>query len=312
LFSSYIQRAKGEIFDLQISVYPTACGNKMVSAGVLFIVACTPFAAAQTCPGRKERTSASNEKCSTDASSCTEAECYTSTDCCASSVKTCTADTYRDKTKNSAGATSSAFQTNCCTARATCSSATCPPGSKKRTGVDTTKCPSDAASCNAWTIILDFGLCCTVDVAQCFGNAQLCPSGKYNDPKKAAAAPSGAFETNCCTARATCSSAKCPPGYKKTGKDTTQCPSDAASCNACCTVDVAQCFGNVINCGSDKYKDPKKAKAAPTEFFANCCTAKATCSLAWSGSESDASVATRGTVAAAVVGAIIVAMATLM
>merc|ERR1719424_2752573 len=95
---------------------------------------------------------------------------------------------------------------NCCTAKATCSSATCPAGSKKRTGMDDTKCPSDAASCNAWTIIFDVGLCCTVDVTQCFGIATICPLVKYNDPKKAAAPPSSAFETNCCTARATCSS----------------------------------------------------------------------------------------------------------
>merc|ERR1719440_1213652 len=160
--------------------------------------------------------------------------------------------------------TSSTKNTDCCTAKATCASTyTCPAGMKKKTGVASTKCTGNAASCATGTT------CCEKDAAKCGGVPaanMTCGSGKYQtattDAWKNTAGTAANFATNCCTAKATCASTaySCPAGMKKKASvDSTKCTSNAASCasTTCCEKDTLKCGGYAnadITCATGKFR----------------------------------------------------------
>merc|ERR1712039_210587 len=94
--------------------------------------------------------------------------------------------------------------TNCCTQKATCSSVTCPAGYKKKSGVDSTACTSDTASCAVGST------CCEADTNKCGGLTGIsCTTSTHytgtDDTWKNTAATNTNKNTNCCIAKATCS-----------------------------------------------------------------------------------------------------------
>jgi len=116
---------------------------------------------------------------------------------------------FRDSAKAgaAAGSDATAKETNCCTARATCpTTGFCSAGYKLKTN-PTTKCAG--ATC---ALLVDGATCCEPDTTKCGGLASNpCSANaatKFRDSAKAGAAAGSdatAKETNCCTAKASCS-----------------------------------------------------------------------------------------------------------
>merc|ERR1719271_955761 len=142
-----------------------------------------------------------------DVSQCCEAISDT-TKCGGLSSNPCTTAThFQDLTKAgaTAGSTATEKATNCCTARGTCpTSGFCPAGMKLRTSPN--KCAG--ATC---VLTADQNTCCEADTTKCGGlSSNPCTTAThFRDLAKAGtAAGSTATDkaTNCCTAKASCSS----------------------------------------------------------------------------------------------------------
>lgn len=253
------------------------------------------------------------DKCGTDKLKDT-AKTATSTETCTTGTKG-TDDGWKN-TKIDYGVTGTpstldakaAFQKSCCFSKPTCASKlyTCPAGKKKTTvAADLIKsCTGlDASTCAAGVA----PACCVKDDSSCAGvTAVTCTNSMYFDTKSSGNAKASA--ENCCTAKATCASAKCPAGYMMKAKvEKTTCSTDAASCtkdqaaiDVCCQKNPNTCGGlsNIAcptgffneNSGVDSWKHIKDAtkRQAAKDAWANknatdatkntaCCTPKAAC-----------------------------------
>merc|ERR1712039_496264 len=109
-----------------------------------------------------------------------------------------------DAWKNTA-TTAADKNTDCCTNRAKCgdTGVACPAGMKMKTGVATTLCTSDIASCAVGNT------CCENDPLKCGGIGGIaCAGTQYmmsTDAWKNTATTAANKNTDCCTAKATCS-----------------------------------------------------------------------------------------------------------
>jgi len=137
---------------------------------------------------------------------------------CGAAAVTCAASMYKPTTDNWKG---KKFQTGkanlgCCTEKATCATAQCGAGNKKKVNVDSLACPSNEASCADTPA----GRCCEVDKATCGGlrSSIQCPYGYFNEATtwtaKTTQATKDAWKnrkttaatknTDCCTEKAQC------------------------------------------------------------------------------------------------------------
>merc|ERR1719316_145768 len=94
---------------------------------------------------------------------------------------TCDASEYWDTAKaaDTAGATHALTKTNCCTAKALCSTYTCPAGKKQTTTTGAT-CASGSCATS------DESTCCVLDTTKCGCiTALTCDSDKFWDSAKA-------------------------------------------------------------------------------------------------------------------------------
>merc|ERR1719265_1248078 len=117
-----------------------------------------------------------------------------------------------------------------------------------KTGVENTDCIGDAASCAYGST------CCEMDNTKCGGLSVTCTGSTYKpstDAWKSTPATDANKATACCVAKAKCSAATCPAGYKtKANPATTDCETDAASCSStiffstCCEANALTCGGN--------------------------------------------------------------------
>jgi hypothetical protein len=132
----------------------------------------------------------------------------------------------------------------------------------------------------------DVGTCCTQDTLKCGGNSITCDASKFLDTAKAghtAGISDANKKTNCCTAKAKCSSASCAAGQKKIANaDTTNCAMNTCTTSdGCCIADDAKCLGVTVSCEAGKFKDASKngntAGSTDADKKRNCCTDKATC-----------------------------------
>merc|ERR1719271_315268 len=199
-----------------------------------------------------------------------------------------------------AGTTTADQKTNCCTAKAHCSSYTCPANYNSITAATTTDCPTNAASCTR-------DLCCEIDTTKCGGMATgdgtfaltapatyTCDASAYWDTAKAATtagATHALTKTNCCTSFGTCAGySSCAAGYKlKSSPGSIYCVGSSCTtgeASTCCELDTTKCGGvTALTCDNDKYWDTAKAGTAITTPItdatkkSSCCTAVATCSF---------------------------------
>jgi len=169
--------------------------------------------------------------------------------------------------------------------------ASCPAGYKKKSSLTNWYCTSsatDAASCNT--------NCCELDDTKClnYAGSLSCATGKVPASAGTATAAGGADKnTDCCTAKAACSTGTCSAGYKKKSPLTNLlCDSsatDAASCNTnCCEPDDTKCLyyapggASPVSCATGRYYATASAGTATTAGGANfkevCCIPKASCS----------------------------------
>ena len=76
-----------------------------------------------------------------------------------------------------AGTTTTAQKSACCTAKAHCDSLTCAANTVAITNAATTDCGTNAASCTQ-------GSCCTADTTKCAHTSVTCDTGFYKDSTK--------------------------------------------------------------------------------------------------------------------------------
>lgn len=122
------------------------------------------------------------------------------TDCCFSLMAGgtfCPSATH--VTKSSAifsAATAANFQATCCVAKKKCDFQ-CPTNTNQISAYSTTDCAAETCTQNE---------CCVNDPAKCLGVSASCTGNNFRDAAKAgAAADSNNFQSNCCTAKGTCS-----------------------------------------------------------------------------------------------------------
>jgi len=168
-----------------------------------------------TCPAGWKKKSES------DASAlyCASSTCTLQTDggkCCDSddtkcaglpSLFQCDAGQFKDGAKNGedAGTTDAQKKANCCTAKGSCSTYTCPAGHKKKDDASTTTCDYANAQC---TMMEGNQKCCEADTTKCGGISAIeCDGDNYWDSAKADVefgTSDADKKTNCCTPKATC------------------------------------------------------------------------------------------------------------
>jgi hypothetical protein len=261
-----------------------------------------------TCPaGYKQKTDASTTYCGK--SMCADGDQFTccmldDTKCGGMISGSCDTDKFWDSAKAAvtAGTTAADQKTKCCTAKAMCSTITCPAGYKQKSDASTTYC-SKSVCANA-----DSATCCERDDTKCGGVAtpiqmDRCDTDQFWDSAKtdvAFGSTAADQKTKCCTAKALCSTYNCAAGYKhKTDASTTTCMAGTCTtleASTCCEADTTKCggipvpvTGSSYACDTGKYWDAVSsaqgldAKADVTfgttdaDKKANCCTAKATC-----------------------------------
>jgi len=245
----------------------------------------------------------------TSVSKCGEC-CESAKDTCyahAASLKSeCDAATHYFSEKSGKGisqatynlaATTATFKATCCQKKATCSGYTgcAASGMKDKATMGTVVCDGlKVSSCDQST-------CCDADTTKCGSHSttQSCGANKMADSTKLASVvktDGSDYATLCCkdmpaaVTPAKCSTFTCPAGFEKnTNYDTTNCA--GAACNAktdqgtCCTPKKATCgYVNQVksqSCDKDSFVDGSKRTAAAkddgTDFKANCCTKRTTC-----------------------------------
>lgn len=258
------------------------------------------------CPAGKKRSTGAGVqaiKCPGGPSSCVNvAQCCSGTDTTVCGgvtgvAATCDANTVKgsdDAWKKIRVAT--IFKTDCCGAKAVCSTVKCPVGHKAKTGVANTACAGTTCDVKA-TSGTDYSTCCTADASVCAGATPACAASQYY-PSKRPEWQARKQTNGCCTAKATCAVAKCKSGYKlKANVEMLSCTGDKDSCaegSICCQLDVTKCGGLAgITCPYGTYDEStrwtsdttqatkdawnNKAATAATKNT-DCCTAEAACS----------------------------------
>jgi len=176
----------------------------------------TNYCTTKDCDTTRYTTTCNNVAETTDVGACCVADTTKCGGLASDPCSTNAADKFRDNAKAgaTAGSDATAKETNCCTARATCpTTGFCSAGYKLKTNPN--KCPgaacvSTTTGCGGTTG--DESTCCEADTTKCGGLASNpCSANaatKFRDSAKAGAAAGSdatAKETNCCTAKASCS-----------------------------------------------------------------------------------------------------------
>jgi len=242
-----------------------------------------------TCPtGKKPINNAATTYCLTG--TCQENDCcQADTSVCAGNTQVgCTAANHFWDGAAGGGKASTAVNndkaTVCCSARAKCTTYTCPVGKKHVTAHDTTFCTS--GTCVTPT---EEGTCCQDDTSVCAGNTQVgCTAANHfwdgaAGGGKASTSVNNDKATVCCSAKQVCSAFSCPAGKKaKTNAATIHCtgaPGGTCDEGQCCDADVLTCGGLTISCLPPLYYDSANDGRAATADNKNsvCCTFRDTC-----------------------------------
>jgi len=241
--------------------------------------------------GTKPKADLTSLLCTTAGTSSTECQgncCETDTEVCGGqSTTTCaSADEFWDMSKHAKATTSATKQTDCCTAKATCTAAACGTG----WALKATPPKCSEATC---TIASSQSVCC--DPVRCDTATVACGADKFLDVQNkgtqslAVGAASSVKISTCCSAKAICSSTACLPGSllknltglvppANTCAGATCATTDSANC---CVADTTKCAGQASNvCNiAGTFSDPAKKLATIGSTNANetCCTAQQTC-----------------------------------
>jgi len=152
---------------------------------------------------------------------------------------------------------------------------------KMKASLTALTCSSDLASveaCGAACCDAVPNICETLE-----SSGSTCAATHYNDDsKKAVAATTANYATNCCTVKKMCD-ITCSAGMKnKAAYATTKCGGSTCTTSECCDVDATTCMGLMGNsCDAGNYMDSSKYGVAATAatYKTACCTAKKMCDI---------------------------------
>jgi len=215
-----------------------------------------------------------------------------------------TSDSWKDTTivaTNPASPQADEVKNSCCGVKLTCSMYKCPAGKKQQANTN------GATLCTGLTTSTCETSCCQADAAKTTCGTEksppACPVDQFRDSSLNDKLVGKSSVANCCSAKATCATKRCPAGGKpKKSALKNFCAGGASTCKTadCCEFDTKTCGGQTgIVCAkgfylestmfvAEKYTQAQQDawNAKPTTDKTknkDCCTAQAVCSAEVAG-----------------------------